>query len=228
MRTAVPPLPAAAPKAGPCVGPGGGAGAWRCGAAGARGAEAACSGRATESGAGKPVAGARSHARLAGRRGCVRAAGRVLDLGGPATRRPGGAVAEGLVVTAREGVSLVCIGSDRLAGAGAGAFVAVEVVCSTVGSTTCLTGAVAFETVAAAESTVCDVAEAVFATTFVTFAAALATGAGAARTFETLDVAAVAACTVLVTVEVTCAVGAAVAGAGVLGTGSVSARAHSA
>lgn len=123
-------------------------------------------------------------------------------------------------MTARVGVTAsFCFGSQWLAGAGA--FVAVR------------TDVAAFVAVAAAEWTVCatvavaaDDAEAALSTAFVTLAAALPTGAGFAGVFGTLEVAGVAAWAVLETVEVTGAVAALVAGAGVLGTeGSASPRA---
>jgi hypothetical protein len=123
----------------------------------------------------------------------------------------------------------VCFGDE--AATGAAAFVAVEAVCSTVACTVCVTGAVAFETAAGPDWTVCSTgaaaaaaADAVLPTSLVTCVAVLSTGAGAAGALATAEVAAFAACTVLETVEVS---GATVVGASVLraeGRGNASAR----
>ncbi len=92
-----------------------------------------------------------------------------------------------------------------------------------------MTGAVAFETAAAPDWTVCSTgaaagADAVLPTALVTCVAVLSTGAGASGALATAEGAAFAACTVLETVEVT---GATVVGASVLraeGRGNASAR----
>lgn len=184
MRTALPLPPGALPAAGLLVGPGGGTGRSRSGAAGARGVDA--EGSARETGA-----AARSHPTGAGATRCLCAVGlavfagvgRAGLVGAGASRGgvAGVAGADSAVVVAgaptRVTVPTVrvtaCVSFESEPVTGATACVAVDVVRAAEVDAAATTGAVVAVAVAAALSTV-----------FVTVAVAVPTGCGALGTLE--------------------------------------------